>query len=120
MGEFEFYEAVNVLVYLSELMNIMLLNSLTFMNMLEDVLDMVESVSGNNHNAKRFYVGVLVRTLPVCLWSLSEKLFADLKKFMEMLEPHVQNDPLFTYLKGLVNKGNITNFSLMGRLEDKF
>jgi len=59
---------------------------------------------------------VLVRSLPVCIWSLSEKLFPDLKKFMDLLDNHVQNDPLFIYLKGLVNKSKIINFSLMGRL----
>ena len=39
---------------------------------------------------------------------------------MDLLESHVQNDSLFTYLKRLFNKGKIINFSLMGRLEDKF
>lgn len=64
-------------------MNIMLLNSLTFMNILEDILDKVES--SNQANIKKFYFTVLVRVLPVCMWSLSEKLFSDLKNFMDML-----------------------------------
>jgi hypothetical protein len=85
---------------------------------LEDVLDKVEA--STNPHTKRFYMSVLVRALPVCIWSLSEKLFPDLKKFMDVLESHLQNDSLFAYLKSLVNKGKIINFSLMGRLEDKF
>ena len=69
-----------------------------------------------NGNAKRFYINVLVRSLPVCVWSLSEKLFPDLKKFVDLLEGHAQNDQLFGYLKGMVNKGKIVNFSLIPRL----
>ena len=99
-------------------MNIMLLNSLTFMNVLEDVLDKLEGVG--NTQVKRFYAGVLVRSLPVCVWSLSEKLFPDLKKFMDLLDGHVQGDQLFGYLKGMVNKGKIVNYSLMPRLDEKF
>lgn len=95
-------------------MNIGLLNSLTFMGILEDILDHVDAI--NNHWAKRFYVTLLVRVLPVCIWSLSEKLFPDLKKFMDLLENHLQNDSLFSYLKSLVNRGKIVNFSLMARL----
>jgi hypothetical protein len=99
-------------------MNIMLLNSLTFMNVLEDVLDQVDALS--NAHAKRFYITVLVRSLPTCLWSLSEKLFPDLKKFMDVLESHLHNDSFFGYLKGMVNKCKIVNFSFIGRLEEKF
>lgn len=95
-------------------MNITLLNSLTFMNVLEDVLDKVDG--STNAHAKKFYISVLVRSLPMCLWSLSEKLFPDLKKFMDLLESHVQNDSLFGYLKGMVNKSKIVNFSLISRL----
>lgn len=113
LSDFEFYPAINIITYLSELMNIMLLNSLTFVNLLEDILDMVE---GCPAHSKRFYITVLVRSLPMCIWSLSEKLFPDLKKFMDMLESHLQNDSLFGYLKSMVNKGKIVNFSLMGRL----
>lgn len=95
-------------------MNISLLNSLTFMNLLEDVMDMVEN---SNDKAKRFFTGVLIRALPLCIHSLAEKLFQDLKKFIDSLDKHVQNDSLLNYLKSLVNKGKITNFSHMGRLD---
>jgi hypothetical protein len=49
-------------------MNISLLNSLTFMNLLEDVIDMVEN---SNEKAKRFFTGVLIRALPLCIHSLA-------------------------------------------------
>ena len=99
-------------------MNIALLNSFTFMGILEDILDHADTL--NNQSAKKFYVSLLIRVLPVCIWSLGEKLFPDLKKFMDLLENHLQNDSLFAYLKSLVNRGKIVNFSLMGRLEEKF
>lgn len=99
-------------------MNISLLNSLTFMNLFEDILDAAEA--STNPQAKRFYATVIVRALPICICSLNEKLFQDLKKFMDLLENHVQNDPLFIYLKSLVIKGKIVNFSSIGRLGETF
>ena len=50
-------------------MNISLLNSLTFMNILEDIQDKIDAMQSNN--AKRFYVLILIRSLPVCINSLS-------------------------------------------------
>ena len=35
------YESINILNYFSELMNISLLNSLAFMNILEDIFDVI-------------------------------------------------------------------------------
>lgn len=99
-------------------MNISFLNSLTFMNLLEDILDLVEA--SNIQIAKKFYASVIVRSLPICICSLNEKLLQDLRKFIDLLENHVQNDPLFTYLKNLVSKGKIVNFSSMGRLGETF
>lgn len=95
-------------------MNISLLNSLTFMNILEDILDLTQASS--SPQIKRFYASVLVRSLPICICSLNEKLSQDLKKFMDFPESIIQNDPLFIYLKTLVNKNRIVNFSSIGRL----
>ncbi len=69
LAEFEFYNCLNVLAYLSELMNISLLNSLTFMNILEDIQDKIDTMQSNN--GKKFYVSILIRSLPVCINSLS-------------------------------------------------
>ena len=69
LGEFEFYNCLNLLAYLSELMNISLLNSLTFMNILEDIQDKIDTMQSNN--GKKFYVSILIRSLPVCINSLS-------------------------------------------------
>lgn len=55
-------------------MNISLLNSLTFMNILEDIIDKIEGNINNNNinmNMKRFLLIVLIRVLPVCISSLS-------------------------------------------------
>lgn len=52
----------------------------------------------------------------VCINSLSEKLPQDLKNFMDFLENNAKNDPLFGYIRKLINKGKNINFSLMRRL----
>jgi hypothetical protein len=109
---------LNIIAFLSELMNISLLNSLTLLNIFEDILDKIEAT--NSQIFKRFLVSILIRSLPVCINSLSEKLFQDLRKFMDLLENHAQNDPLFAYMRKLVNKGQNVNFSLISRLKDDF
>lgn len=75
-----FKDTLNCLNYLSETMNVSFLNSLNYMNLLEDLLLAAEKES--DIPLKKSLISVLVRALPLCACSLSEKTHHELKKFM--------------------------------------
>lgn len=84
------------------------------MNILEDIADKLESQT--NLLVKKFYVTVLVRTLPTCFGGLIDKLAQDFRKFIDLLQTHVNDDPLFYYIQKLVTQGKALNFSNINKL----
>jgi hypothetical protein len=91
-----FSETLNCLNYLSETMNVSFLNSLNYMNLLEDLLLAAETEP--DVVLKKSLISVLVRALPLCAYSLSQKTHHELKKFMEKLAKMVEDDELFAFL----------------------
>lgn len=63
---------------------------------------------------------MLVKALPLCACSLSEKTHHELKKFMEKLSKLVLDDELFNFLNTVFTQGKLPNYSSMSRLESDF
>ncbi len=64
-------------------MNISLFNSLTLMNLFEDILISIEKESDNI--LKKGLIQILIKALPLCACSLHQKIYHEFKKFIEKL-----------------------------------
>jgi hypothetical protein len=64
----KFSEALNSINYLSEVMNLSFFNSLTLMNLLEDILIALEKEI--DPPVKKGLIQLLIRSLPLCTCSL--------------------------------------------------
>lgn len=77
--------------FLSEAMNISFFNSLTLMNILEDILAVLEK---EVDPIRRGLSLLLARALPLCARSLHEKTSHEFRKFMERLRRAADGEEL--------------------------
>ena len=78
IAKMQLYECVNSVIYLAELMNLSFLNSLSFFNIVDDLVAAIES--SKSQNARFFLINVFSRSLPIFSHSLNEKVYHDFKK----------------------------------------
>jgi hypothetical protein len=114
----KFTEALNSLNFLSEAMNISFFNSLTLMNLLEDVLTALERES--ELPLRRGLAQLLARALPLCARSLHEKTSHEFRKFIERLRRVAEGDDLAEYMHSQFVRGNIQDYSAIPRLAADF
>jgi hypothetical protein len=113
-----YHEVLNSLNYLSESMNVSFLNSLNYMNLLEDLLQAADKETESS--TKKALLSTLIRALPLCATSLVEKTPHEFKKLMEKMNKIVEGDDLFVYIYGQFSRNELKNYSAMGRLEWDF
>jgi hypothetical protein len=113
----KFSEALNSLNLLSEAMNISFFNSLTLMNLLEDILAALEKEEGS---VRRGLAQLLTRALPLCAHSLHEKTSHEFKKFIERLRKVAEGEELAEYLHAQFTKNSIKDYSAISRLGADF
>lgn len=99
-------------------MNISFFNSLTLMNIFEDILTALERESDTG--IRRGLAQLLTRGLPLCARSLHEKTSHEFKKFMEKLRKLADGDELAEYMYAQFAKNNIKDYSAINRLTGDF
>lgn len=99
-------------------MNISLLNSLSFFNIIDDLVSAIENEPSSQ--IKDIFITIFVRSLPFFASSLNEKMFHDFKKLMDRSRKHCSKNASFNYLYEKQQKGTHTDFSLMSKLEGTF
>lgn len=110
----KFTETLNSINFLSEAMNISFFNSLTLMNLLEDILVALERES--DAPIRRGLAQLLARALPLCARSLHEKTSHEFKKFIAGLRRVAEGDELAEYIYAQFARSNIRDYSAIGRL----
>lgn len=95
-------------------MNISFFNSLTLMNLFEDILHAIEKET--DAPIKRGLIQLLVKALPLCACSLHEKIHHEFKKFMEKLRKISDGEDIFESIYAQFSKNSIRSYSAVGRL----
>ena len=75
------YESINIFEYLAELLNISMLNSSTFLNLVEDLIKAIETENLTSVHRK-LMINVLGHTFPLFSHSLNEKISHEYKKVL--------------------------------------
>ena len=114
LNQGQFTNALNTLNFLSESMNVLLFNSLTLVDLLSDLLTAVEKEA--DEATRQVALEVLMRSLPLCAHSLTEKVYHDFRKLMEKVKKIASGHSLCNYLYGQFQKSNLTSRSKMGGL----
>lgn len=80
LNNLNLHEAINGILYLSELMNLEILNSQCFLDLVDDIITYLENSKNNNHRA--FFVLTFSRTLHNFCFSLNKKVYFEFKKLL--------------------------------------
>lgn len=114
----KFTETLNSINFLSETMNISFFNSLTLMNLFEDILNAIEKET--DAAIKRGLIQLLIKALPLCVCSLHEKIHHEFKKLMEKLRKITDGEDIFESIYAQFSRNSIRDYSAVGRLEADF
>lgn len=98
-------------------MNISFFNSLTLMNILEDILAVLEKEADP---IRRGLSLLLARALLLCARSLHEKTSHEFKKFMERLRRAADGEELAEYMYQQFTRGSFKDWSAIPRLGADF
>jgi hypothetical protein len=96
LNNLKLYEAINCVLYLSELMNLEVLNSLCFFNIVDDIMAHIENPKKGDY--RQFFILVFVRTLHNFSYSLNKKVLYDFKKLMEKAKKYCSKNAEFMTL----------------------
>ena len=115
LNNMKMYESVNSLLFLSELMNLSFLNSLSFFNLVDDLVAAIEA--SKNQNARLFLINVFSRSLPIFAYSLNEKVYHDFKKVLEKAKKYCSKNQMFNCVMEAHQSSRIQDKSLLCRLD---